>query len=177
MAAFKIRGIRKLEISVKKKFIAIQKDKKMLKEIAQFSIDRIKAFARSSKPMREGKKDKFPTVRPGTARSRKEIAASNPTHSTYKSSGKGKNLTITGQLIEATKFKIKGSIIKIFVEGRRTLYRNKQGKVIKNQEKNSEKIYDKLTRRVRNYAFLGMDEKGEARIRNIIKRNLRRLLR
>jgi len=174
--AVKIKGIRKLQIAVKKKFLTIQKDKKMLKEIAEFSVDRIKAFARSSKPMREGKKDRFPTVKPGTANSRKRVAKYNNTHSTYKQSGKGKNLTITGQLIEATKFKIKGSIINIFVKGRRTLYRGKDGKPYKNQERDSGKIYDKLTRRDRDYAFLGMDEAGEKRIRNIIKRNLRRLL-
>lgn len=181
MASVKIKGVRNLEIKVKKKFLEISKDKKTITEIAEFSIDRIKAFARRGKPLRNGKARTFPSLSDATPNIRKYIARYNATHPTYGQNGKKKNVTITGQLVEHVVFKIKRNVIDIFVKGRRRKYRGKKGQVLKNrdgsaQESNSADVYENLLELNRNYKFLGMDEKGEKRIKQIILRNLRRLL-
>jgi hypothetical protein len=178
MAAFKVKGIRKLEIKVKKKFLAIQKDKKMLNEIGKFHVERIKAFARKGKPLRSlkyGKPGRFPMLADATPAMRKEIARNNQTHKTYGKSGKKRNLTISGQLIEATKYKIKQTVISIFVQGRRKKYRDQKGKRIDGPSTNQE-LFDDLLDRSSRYNFLGLDKLGLKRINLIIKSNLRRLL-
>jgi len=176
MSSVKVSGINKLKLSVRAKLLSITKDKEITTEIADFSVDRIKALARSSMPMRDGRRDKFPEVKTVTANRRKSTALYNRTHTTFGRDGKKRNLTITGQLIEHTKYKIKDNVIDIFINGTRLLYKGKNGRNLNNQEKNSKDIYRKLLIKDRDYSFLGMDRLGVERIKNIIKRNLRRLL-
>lgn len=177
MATVRFKNLKKsFEISVTKKLRSVTKDQKTLKEIAEFSKERIQRSARTGKPLRDGAKRKFPSISKMTVAMRKFIARYNETHPTYGQSGKKKNITITGQLVEHVKFTIKNNMIKIFVKGRRQKYRNSKGKVIKDQENDSAKVYKNLIKLNDSYRFLGMDELGERRIVNIIKRNLRRLL-
>jgi hypothetical protein len=177
MASVKFKNLKRtLDIEVKKKLLAVAKDQKTLKEIAEFSVKRIKQFARSGKPLRDGEKRKFPDLSKATPAIRKRLAKYNATHATYGKSGRKKNVTITGQLVEAVKSKIKNNLINIFVSGRRRKYRGKKGQVLADQESNSAEVYENLISLNKDYRFLGMDELGKKRIRNIIKRNLRRLL-
>jgi hypothetical protein len=182
MASVKFKNLKRtLDIEVKKKLLAVAKDQKTLKEIAEFSVKRIKQFARSGNPLRDGKKSKFPPLSEVTPAIRKRLAKYNATHATYGKSGKKKNVTITGQLVEAVKYKLKRNVINVFIKGRRRKYRGKKGQVLKNadgsaQHGNSSAVYKDLVELDPHYKFLGMDKLGEKRIRNIIKRNLRRLL-
>ncbi len=177
MATVRFRNLKKsFEIRVTQKLKKVTKDKKTLNEIGKFSQDRIKAMARRGKPLRDGMAGKFPQLSKATVAIRKFIAKYNSTHQTYGANGKRKNVTITGQLVEAVKFKIKNNNVRLFIKGRRQKYRNAKGKVMKNQESDSANVYKNLIKLNPDYRFLGMDELGEKRIKNIIKRNLRRLL-
>ena len=177
MASVTFRNLKKsFDIKVRKKFIAITKDKKLLNEIGEESVKRVKQFARRGKPLRDGAQRKFPKLSDATVAIRKFIAKYNATHPTYGANGKRKNVTITGQLVEAVQFTIKKNVVKLFIKGRRQKYRNSKGQVIKGQESDSAKVYKNLIKLNDDYRFLGMDEKGEKRIKQIIKRNLRRLL-
>ena len=175
----KKQSLNDLKVSIKKKLLSVQNDRKSLKEVAEFSVDRIKSFARRGKPLRSlkfGRPGKFPILSDLTPAFRRNIAKSNPTHKTYGKSGRKRNLTITGQLIEGTMFKIKRNVISIFVGGRRRKYRGANGKKIDGPTSNKQ-LFKELVDRNKRYNFLGMDRLGFKRIKNMMKRNLRRLLR
>jgi len=150
-----------------------------LKEVAEFTVSRIRGFARNSKPL-QGKDEpgKFPKHKdPPTPQIRRALAKYNKTHPAF--SAKRTNLTFTGQLIEAVTYAITGrrSEIKIFVDdSSRTPVKRKDGSVIESGEKTNKAVYEKLLSRDSSYRFLGLDKKGIDRIKAITLKYLRSVL-
>jgi len=172
----KITGIEGVELSVRKTFKAVAKNKQMLKQIGEVSIERMKGEARRTSPLQGDKKGSFPSNYPkkSTQRTREYLAKYNATHKTY-SKARG-NLTITGQLIDALKFKVKDGVVNFFISGRRKKYKTKSGRAIKGQETDNAKVYEKLLEMNRKFRIIGVDEKLQKRITNIVKRTLRRAI-
>lgn len=174
-----VKNLKRLEARVKKQFLKVTKDKKMLKEIGIFSVERIKLFARRGSPMRKTRrKGRFPKLADATPKMKRELAKNNPglTHPAFGKSGRERNITQTGQLLDALKFKVRKNVIQLFVKGKRKLLRDSKGNVIKDQAKTSQKVYDELLKRNVRYNIMNINPQGIKRINQIIKRNLRRIL-
>ena len=174
MAKVKINGLESVQLNIKNKFNKVIKNKQMLNEIGKTSVERMQFQARKAKPLQGKSKSpgKFPSGYPksSTVMARRSIAKFNQTHSTFKAT-RG-NLTITGQLIDALKFKIKGSDVTFLIKGSRKGYKRKSGKRSKTPK--NEVVYSHLVDRNRNFRIIGFDDKLLKRINNIVKRTLRR---
>ena len=169
------RKIDKLEILLKKKFKGAVSDRGMLKEVGEFSVDRIRANARKGKPARQdGSISKFPNLKESTKRIRKSLSKYNDTHATFRFNRS--NVTFTGQLLDHVRFKILKDKIELFIKGSRRLYRERNNKVLKGQERTSEEVYKKLVELNTRYKFLALDSKGIERTRRIVLRFLRKSL-
>jgi hypothetical protein len=171
----KVLGIKKAKISVQKKLTSVSKDDRLLDEIGEFAVERIKFFARKGTPLRiNGSIGRFPPLKDVTLAIRTILAKYNLTHPAFQNDIP--NVTFTGQLVDHVKYEKKDGYIDIFIEGTRRPILDKFRKPIVNQELKSEKIYEDLLRLNPKYSFLGMDFTGKDRIKKIIERNLRRLL-
>lgn len=170
-----LKGFKGVASSIKKTFNTVRKNNQMLNEIGKVSVERMQGEARRQTPLQGKKKGNFPAGYPSEATKiyRDYLKKYNSTHQTF---GRGrKNLTITGQLIDALTYKIKNGIIEYFIKGKRVPYRGKSG-IIKGQELDNAKVYQHLIDQNRNFRFIGIDDKLQKRINNIVKRTLRRAL-
>lgn len=167
------KGLKQLELNLKNKFNKVTGNTQMLKEIGTATVKKIQFQARVTKPLQGKKVGKFPAGYPksSTVEARRRIAKYNTTHSTY--NAKRANLTITGQLIDGVKFKIKDGI-KIFIDGKRKGYKNKNG--TRSKSPDNDKVYKELLKRNRKFRILGVDDKLIKVINNIVRRTLRRAL-
>ncbi len=172
-----IKGLDELEVNVKKRFRVVQTNKQMLMQIGEVSVERMKLEARRKTPLQGRTRGSFPTnyPKPSTQKARRQIARYNKTHGAYGASTP--NLTITGQLVDAIRFKVTqrlGNIL-FFVSGVRNPYVGKNGPRRRNPS--NAVVYKKLLDRNQKFRILGVDEKLQKRISNIVRRTLRRALR
>lgn len=165
----------KVTLDIKKTFESVRKNKQMLNDIGDFSVKRMQGFARKKTPLQGKKVGKFPANYPSemTVKQRQYLEKFNKTHQAYRAS-KG-NLTLTGQLLDAITFEVIRDFVKVFVnDNKRKPYRT--GPRSRGKSLTNEQVYDFLISLNRKFRVLGMDEKGEKRITNIVKRYLRRAL-
>lgn len=172
------KNINQVEVSIKKKFKDAAKSRDMLKEIGDFTVERIRYNARRGKPAnKHGDLKEFPTLKPYTIKRRKSIGKYNETHQAFRDTRTKSNVTITGQLLDHVRFKIiKGGVIQLFIKGSRKLLRGKKGQILADQERDSEKVYLQLIDLNKRYKFLTLDRKGVERVNRIVLKYLRKKL-
>ncbi len=160
----------KLEKQLKKKLEKCLKDKGMLSECGEYIVKTIKRNTRSKGKYING--ENFDALADSTKEQRARMAKYNKTHSTY-SKGRS-NLTFSGEMIESINYEIKSGKPKLSIisEGDHAPYKNKSGKSSGKTISNKEliRIHQKKRR------ILGVNEVMVNILRNIIRRNLRRLL-
>ena len=122
MSKVKITGIPEVEKKIRETFKKVRESEQMLRDIGEFTSERIKAQARRGKPLNDDKT--FPALKKTSVAIRETLAETNSTHPTFKPSRS--NLTITGQLIDAIKYYVKKKIVFIDIEDSpRTPYRTR----------------------------------------------------
>ncbi len=111
MAKVKV-NIKPLIKEINRTFDKVINDKQLLGELGTFTTKRIQAEIRRSKPLNDTRK--FPALKDLSIKIRKHLERFNFTDIVYKANRS--NLTFTGQLVEAIKFKIiKGNVVEIAV--------------------------------------------------------------
>lgn len=173
-----IKGLRRLEAEVKSKLENATRNTKMLRQIGEVAVERMKLKARTKKPLQGRVEGRFPVGYPteATQRYRKWVAKNNATHAAYGKSGRLPNLTITGQLINGINFKVlknKG-IVQYFVGGVHIGYKTNKGKRTKNIP--NETIYKDLLKQNQKFTILGIDQTLLKRINVLARKTLRKLL-
>lgn len=169
--------------AIREVFNDVSTQRKLLLEISDFSAKRIQAFARIGKTLVSGKPKALPKLsesyrlmRMGALKFRKiddrVVPFGEPDEKLnqvdsqfFRPTAKRSNLTFTGDLMKAVKGEVKGS--KAFVR-----VNESRGDGKKNSEviKNLQKIDP-------GYKFLGLDDKGQQRIRRMVLNELRRKIR
>lgn len=176
MAGFKIKINKSaLKTSFRQTLNNLLDDPKLQKEVGVFAVDRIRAFARKTKPL--NKTRSFPKLQPSTVANRGRLAKLNRTQRTY--AQPRSNLTLTGQLLDGLKFKItKKRIINVFTSGKRKMYRTSKNSFAKPNSVNSKNETLASVLSDKGFKIMGsFDKAGEKRIRNIYLKFLRRKLR
>ena len=176
-AKVSLKGVKQAEINIRKKFLKVVSNTSMLNKIGEVSVEKMQFQARKAKLL-QGKKGlpgSFPTGYPksSTVNIRKSLEKYNKTHGAYKAS-RG-NLTFSGQLISALKFKVlRSGTIRFLIDGPRTPYKNKDGTARPTGSNKS--VYSDLLDRNQNFRIIGVDDKLSKRINNIVRQFLRRAL-
>lgn len=151
----------------------ILSSREMLKEVGEFTVERLRYqarigrpanFARSTKPLEES-----------TIRNRKYLAKHNPTHETFEPTRS--NLTITGQFLDSLKYAVRGTgLLEIFFDGNHRGYLSgtgKRGKSIPNA-KLAEYLKDIDKRFAVFDSSLDDNETFKTRVKTIVRRFIRR---
>lgn len=158
-----VKGIDKVTKLIRKTFRDTKKSKSLLSRIGLFSADRIRSFARSGKTLVSGKPKNFPALKPSTIQFRQDLVSSGFTDPIFfDPNRKTSNITLTGSLVKAIKAKIEGDNLVIFLEENRT------------DGQTNKKVVSDLIKIDAGYAFMGLDDKGIARITKLVLDELRR---
>ena len=176
MAKVKVNfDARKAFKEVSQAFRSVRRSKQFQKEVGEFLVKRIQGETRRGKPY--NKERSFPGLKSSTIKGRDNLSRFNKTHPSY--SKARSNLTLTGQLVDSIKFKVKLGLYTIFPKGRRRPYRTGKNSVAKGTPSNetlsgflSKKGFDLFDDGV-----LSNDRKVTKRVNNIFRRFLRRALR
>lgn len=175
----KIKNVDKVEFNVRRALEKVLENRALQNEIGNYAVDQIQLQARIGKPMQGKQLGRFPSGYPAkaTVEQRKKIAKFNSTHPTYGASNA--NLTITGQLIDAVKFKWGKerdgvNFVLSVDDNTRRPYRT--GPNSKSKRLTNNVVYNFLLDLNRRFAFLGLDKKRRTVIKNKVRRNLRRAL-
>lgn len=158
-----------------KKFDRLTESKRLLDEVGEATVDRIRFEARRGKPLNSSRR--FPRLKDLTVQTRKRLEKFNSTHPSY-AAGKS-NTTFSGQLLDALEFDIRGGAVIVEVEdSKRTPYQTGPGsksKSITNKE------VDTFLRKIgfRFFTPQGVKKSPEVlkRVNRIVKAFLRRALR
>ena len=158
----------------------VTKDKKLLQEIGEFSVDRIQRTTRSGKDV-DGRP--LAPLASSTIGQRKYLEEFNNTHENYRN--RRANLTFTGELSDALRFRISGNKINFSFIGTHKKY--KTGKTRKRKGSKSKRITNAELAEVMQDGdssknrparpFIGLNEKSIERIKRMVSkafRNLRR---
>ena len=159
----KVKNVNKVVALIKETFEDTKKSKQLLDRMGLFVADRIRSFARSGKTLVSGKPKDFPALSPATIQFRQDLAESgivDPIH--FNPNRKKSNITLTGDLVRAIKSKIIGDELLIFLEENR-----RDGQTNK-------KVVGDLLKINKGYAFMGLDDKGIARLKKLVLDELRR---
>lgn len=158
------------------------KSTQVKEKIIKFTVDRIKAFARTGNSLVAGEKKKLPTLSKSyqdfkkgkatfwTSESGAVIRASfrsrrlDQVGPFFRPASKTSNLTFTGQLLESLESKVVGNNIEIIIpdSGR------------SDSKETNAQIYRYLLELNKEYAILGLDQTGIERIKNIALTEIRK---
>ena len=168
MARVRIKNIDGVTSSIKKIFNDTKTSQRVLLDIGNFTKDRIVATARTGKSLEDNERPKkFPGLKPSTKKSRKSIAKNRPERVDREFFRPGfANVTLTGQLLKSLTFKIspRGLVTLFFKDKRKPIYRG--------EETSNNSVYDNLKKL--GFGFLGLDEKGQKRVKKIVLDEFRR---
>lgn len=169
MARVKWKGIRELEKLLKKKLDEEIRKKSLLDAIGEFAVGRIQSVTRSGKTLAKSDRPKqLKKLKPSTIKSRYYAFARGEVDPEYFHSPDTSQLTLTGQLLRALKFKsfVSDSKIEIFVDDTS----RKENSKLSNAD-----VAGYVAKAGR--PFLGLDKNGIKRVRRMILTELRKKLR
>lgn len=176
MARAKVLNIEKIQSSLRIMLDKFVSSKKVLDQIGEFSRDRIYSFAKSGKSLFGDDPKKFMSLSRGYINYRKKLEQTSQMGDLFSPSRS--NLTLTGQMLDALKYKIKSgsAMVEVFVEASA---RNDTPQLTKRPKKgprlNNAQVAESLAKRGRK--FIGMDRLGRDRIKKLIIKELRIALR
>jgi len=164
------------QISVTKKFEKVRRNKQMLNEIGEAVTTRVRLEARRRKPLNDTRT--FPALTEGTKARRKALAKVNKTHPSFKPAKS--STTFTGQLLDAVTFKIRKTLVELFVaKSKRQAIKGARGKTLEEQIAFNNELAKELASRgfvIFTAKGLKSEPKLAKRINNIVRRTLRRAL-
>ena len=168
MAEVKIKNLDKITKDLKKVFTDTKTQTRTLFEIGKFVRDRIVFEARSGYSLEGDKRKKFPALKESTVNRRKGLEKTNPfvLDDRFFKADRA-NVTLTGQLLDAFKFKIQqqnGKIIFFFKDLRKPIQSD--------DSTSNNEVYDNLKKL--GFGFIGVDERSQKRVRKIVLDNFRR---
>ena len=171
----KVTGVNKVKFKVKEQFKRIVDNPSMRIEIGEYAIEQMKFHARKGTPLQGRSVGSFPGGYPSrmTQKQREYLSRFNRTHPAYGPANP--NLTITGQLLDAIKYRFRSErdklFIEFFIEGNRKPYRTGSGGSRHNPT--NEDVYEFLLDMNKRFAVLGL---GPVQ-RDIITKKVREFLR
>lgn len=169
MARVRIKNIDKVTKNIKRVFNQAKTEKTLLKNIGEFTRDRIRFNARTGKSLDNNTTpEPFPKLKENTIRRREAIQRNRPgvVDSKFFKANRA-NVTLTGQLLNSLEFFIKDNAVFIGFKKRRE-------KIFKDDETDNNKVYDNLVKL--GFGFIGLDEKGQARVKKLVLDEFRRTI-
>ena len=169
MAKVKIKNIDGVVNNIKEVFEETKKSRFMQLKIGQFVVARNKQFARGGKSLANNKNPvKLPDLKESSKRIRRQIAKEFPGLVDGKHFKPDvSNVTLTGQLLESLTFKVENNDIVVFFKGNRK-------KISSDDLATNDAVYDNLVKL--GFGFVGLDEKGQKRVKRIVIDELRRTI-
>lgn len=169
MAKVRIKNIDGVSKAIKKVFKTSAHSQKVLNEIGEFTRDRVRQQARSGKSLENNSAPKkFPNLKEST-KQRRESLERNHRFKLDPDFFKARfaNVTLTGQLLDALKYQIskRGLVSLFFKEKRRKMFDADENVTNSDVYKNLKKL---------GFGFLGLDEKGQKRVKKIVLDEFRR---
>lgn len=180
MAKVRIKGVDKVLKNIRKTFEEVSTSKKLLSQIGNFTVDRIKSFARSGKTIAQGRPKSLPRLsesyiqqRMGAVKFRTidgrvipfpepDERLKNVDPEFFDPNRKISNLTFSGQLMRSLIARIERD--ELFIE-----LKESRDDGIKNS-----KIVEFLKKLDSDYDFIGLDDKGKERVRRFVLDEVRR---
>ncbi len=163
----KIKNIDKVLAKVRKTFKSASESKRLLNDMGDFTVNRNQFFARIGKSLSSNVRPKsLPALKDSTKAIRARIAKEFPEFidgNFFKSDVS--NVTLSGQLLKALRFKIKDSSIILF-------FKRSRRKIRPDDSSSNDEVYDNLVSL--GFDFIGLDEKGQRRIKKLVLDEFRR---
>lgn len=168
MAKVKIKGIEEATKAAKEVFKDTKTSTKVLVDVGKLVQKRIVATARTGYSLEDNQRKKFRSLKESTVESREALEKTYPERIDREFFKPDRaNVTLTGQLLEAFKFKIdkaKGLVFFFFKDERK--------KITPDDSSSNNEVYDNL--QSLGYGFTGLDEKGQKRVKKIVLDEFRR---
>lgn len=170
---FGVKNIQtKVEIFLRDKLI----DNSLTNDIGKFAKERIYSFTKAGKSLVTG--GALNSLSAGYIKYRKSFAKTNPGNTGKVFRPSKSNLTLTGQMLDALKYTARPlkKIVEVFVEpsARQPLPSTKKGKPAINDPKSNAQVAEEVSKKGR--PFLGPDDAGVKRIKQMIINDTRRKL-
>lgn len=142
----------------------------MLLDIGKFTVDRNKFFARKGQSLSSNDRPRdLPNLQQTTINIRKQIQKKFPEFIDGQFFRADRsNVTLSGQLLESLEFRIKNDSVVLLFKGNRR-------KIRKDDASTNDEVYENLVDL--GFDFLGLDEKGQKRVKRIVIDELRREIR
>lgn len=185
MAKVTIKGIPEARDNALKFLQNTVKDKKFLDEIGQLTADQIRNRTRARKGVLTKDSPDFgspgvddyrqPKLKDSTIERRKSLIRSGNAFDPQIVTAKKSNLSLSGQLLDAIKYRVNQGInvISIYIDSKRNPYRGAKGQNLENKKSNNQ-IKDELEERGRRFFFIS--DKLNTLLTSKIAQQLRRKL-
>lgn len=165
----RIKNVDKITKDLNKIFNNVRREKRLLNDIGKFVRDRIVFEARRGNTMASNvKTERLPKLKDSTKGIRKGIQEKRPgvVDPTFFDPDRS-NVTLTGQLLRAFEYLIKGDRV-VF------LFKDRRSKLNPDDTSSNNEVYDDL--RKRGFGFVGLDEKGQKRVKRLVLDEFRRTI-